>query len=106
MGKIRAYGEILKVVPGINEEERKEVMRRLNKGMNLRNAHAHGELITKGEEVYLRFYRNGMQEQLLDNDYWEEAEETLNGLLPRLQRMNTVLEDYLKVQSSEKEESA
>ena len=95
MGKIQAYRGITRAIPKIDPALRKEVIGRLLDIMNLRNAHTHGTLSTQGNEVYLKYYRNGMKEELLDDRYWEKAEEAILGLTPLIVNLNYLVREYL-----------
>lgn len=106
MGKIKAYAGITRAVPEIDKTLRKEVVKGLHEIMNLRNAHTHGTLITRGTEVYLRYFEGEIKEKLLDQEYWDRAESLILGLAPQMAKLNGLLYTHVQKRISEISPSA
>ena len=86
--KWRVLRKITKHTPDLDSTLRKEILRDTKKVIEARNRFAHGTLLTRGEEVYLRYYdAQGPKEIHLIDAYWEEIEQAFLGLFPRYQRL-------------------
>jgi hypothetical protein len=69
----------------LDKKENKNFLRRVHELIDVRNIFAHGKLIFKNEGIYISFFKNGINENLLDKNYFEEVIKSYTGSISEMQ---------------------